>query len=65
MASYETFNYSESLPKRVLNQLPDKLKITGVRDPDILLILRLLSGNVELTHNYSNKRIKSCNYPLK
>ena len=59
MASYETFNYSENLPKRVLTQLPDKLKITGVRDPDILLILRLLSGNIELTHNYSNERIKS------
>lgn len=59
MARYLTFSYSENLPQRILTQLPDKLKISGDRDPEILLILRLLSGNVELTHTYSDKHIKS------
>tara|TARA_R110002051_G_scaffold68231_2_gene122934 strand:- start:5382 stop:6311 length:930 start_codon:yes stop_codon:yes gene_type:complete len=59
MAIYETFSYSENLPQRILVQLPDKLKISGERDSDILLILRLLSGNIELTHAYSDKKIKS------
>lgn len=59
MARYLTFSYSENLPQRILTQLPDKLKISGDRDPEILLILRLLSGNVELTHAYSDKQIKS------
>ena len=59
MTRYTTFSYSENLPKRILAQLPDNLKISGNKDPEILLILRLLSGNLELTHNYSNRRIKS------
>jgi hypothetical protein len=59
MALYETFLYSENLPQRILTQLPDKLKISGDKDPALLLILRLLSGNVELKHNFSNKKVKS------
>ena len=59
MPLYETFSYNDNFPLRVSRQLPEKLKIVGDRDPEILLILRLLSGNVELTHNYTNKTIKS------
>ncbi|MEZ8715901.1 hypothetical protein AB6D81_07890 [Vibrio splendidus] len=59
MAMYGTFGYKDNLPARISRQLPEKLKILDDRDPEILLILRLLSGNVELTHNYTNKTIKS------
>ncbi|MEI8625984.1 hypothetical protein P4S67_18785 [Pseudoalteromonas sp. B137] len=59
MAQYVTFSYSDSLPQRILRQVPERLKISGTRDPEVLLILRLLSGNVELTHNYSSEQVKS------
>jgi hypothetical protein len=59
MPMYKTFSYKGNLPMRFSRQLPEKLKILDDRDPEILLILRLLSGNVELTHNYTNKKIKS------
>ncbi|PSU69508.1 hypothetical protein C9J20_01155 [Photobacterium phosphoreum] len=59
MPMHETFIYKDNLPIRVSRQLPEKLKIANDRDPEVLLILRLLSGNVELTHNYTNKTIKS------
>jgi hypothetical protein len=59
MPRYTTFSYSDNLPQRTFAQLPDNLKISGSRDPEILLILRLLSGSAELTHNFSNKQIKS------
>lgn len=59
MPMYETFSYKDNLPARILARLPEKLKIFDDRDPEVLLILRLLSGNVELTHNYTNKTIKS------
>lgn len=59
MARYNTFSYADNLQQRIYTQLPQSLKISGNRDPEILLILRLLSGNVELTHNYSNIVIKS------
>lgn len=59
MPMYKTFSYKDNLPIRISRQLPDKLKILDDRDPEILLVLRLLSGNVELTHNYTNKKIKS------
>ncbi|NMD50874.1 hypothetical protein HG547_04410 [Shewanella sp. DNRA4] len=59
MPLYETFSYKDNLPLRFIGQLPEKLKITNNRDPEILLIIRLLSGNVTLTHNYTSKTIKS------
>ena len=59
MARYETFTYKDNLGKRVFERLPEKLKILGNNDPEVLLILRLLSGNVSLTHKHSNKTIKS------
>ncbi|WP_201620451.1 hypothetical protein [Psychrobacter maritimus] len=59
MQRYLTFSYSDNLSKQVYLQLPDSLKLTGDSDSELLLILRLLSGNVELTHNYSNIAIKS------
>ncbi|WGY47019.1 hypothetical protein [Vibrio sp. ABG19] len=59
MPSYETFSYKDNLPLRVFNSLPENLKISGDKDAEILLILRLLSGNVELLHKYKNKTVKS------
>ena len=59
MASYKTFSYFENLPYPISDQLPSGLQISGERDSDILLILRLLSGNVELIHNYSSEKIRS------
>ncbi|MPS33141.1 MULTISPECIES: hypothetical protein [unclassified Salinivibrio] len=59
MPLYETFSYNDNLPLKIYRQLPEKLKIVGNRDPEILLILRLLSGNVELIHNYTDKKIKT------
>lgn len=59
MSAYVTFSYADNLKKSMYSKLPDSLKISGSRDSEILLIIRLLSGNVELTHNYSNCIIKS------
>ncbi|HIF9327857.1 TPA: hypothetical protein ACX6RL_004058 [Photobacterium damselae] len=59
MSRYVTFSYSDNLPRNINVQLPEELKILGSRDPEILIILRLLSGNIKLTHTYSNTIIKS------
>jgi hypothetical protein len=59
MSQYLAFSYSDKLSKRVHSQLPQHLRLTGDRDSELLLILRLLSGNVELTHNYSDSVINS------
>ncbi|MEZ8383525.1 hypothetical protein AB6C98_07480 [Vibrio splendidus] len=59
MSRYVTFSYSDKLSQRVFNQLPQHLRLTGDRDSELLIILRLLSGNVELIHNYSDSVIKS------
>jgi hypothetical protein len=59
MPRFVTFNYSDKLPQRIHSQLPQNLRITGENDSELLLILRLLSGNVEVEHNYSNSVIKS------
>ncbi|HDZ09188.1 hypothetical protein [Pseudohongiella sp.] len=59
MADYLTFSYSDNLPSRIKERIPEFLKIKESRNPELLLILRLLSGNVILTHNYSDTIIKS------
>lgn len=59
MASYLTFSYSDNLPKSIKRNMPEALKISGHSDPELLLILRILSGNVEITHNYSDNSIKN------
>lgn len=59
MSRYATFSYSENLSEIIHSQLPEDLKIKGSGDPELLLTLRLLSGNVKLTHNYSNKVVES------
>ena len=58
MASYLTFSYSDNLPKSIKKNLPQALTVSGENDPELLLIIRILSGNLELTHNYSNKSVK-------
>jgi hypothetical protein len=37
--------------------MPEKLKITGIRDPYLLLIVRLLSGSLKLEHKSTSKKI--------
>lgn len=59
MPSYKTFYYSENLSQRVFSQLPERLKVGGDGDPEILLIIRLLSGNLKLEHNHTSKMIKN------
>ncbi|MGK0272646.1 MAG: hypothetical protein ACI88H_003319 [Cocleimonas sp.] len=59
MSSYKTFEYSDNLTSRVYSSLPNNLQVTGENDPEILLIIRLLSGNLELIHSYTSKSIKS------
>lgn len=57
MAANFPFEYSESFPDRTLSRIPDKLKISGRNDPELLLILRLLSGAIKLEHKSSSKKI--------
>lgn len=59
MERYTAFSYEDNLQKRYLERLPDSLKIRGERDSDTLLILRILSGNAKVIHNYTNSEIKS------
>lgn len=51
------FSYSECLPATTLSRIPEKLKINGSHDPEILLIIRLLSGAIKLKHKYSSTKI--------
>jgi hypothetical protein len=59
MSIYKAFEYSDNLTSRVHSSLPNNLKVTGENDPEILLIIRLLSGNLEMIHSYTSKSIKS------
>ncbi|SFX51655.1 hypothetical protein [Marinospirillum alkaliphilum] len=48
------FKYSECLTDKALSKLPERLKVSG-SDPEILLILRLLSGALKVEHIGSSK----------
>lgn len=51
------FEYTEYLPDRTRSRMPNKLEISGRNDPELLLILRLLSGSIKLEHKSSSKKI--------
>lgn len=51
------FSFQEVLTTRELNRLPDSLKITGEGDPEVLLIVRLLSGALLIEHKMSSRKI--------
>lgn len=51
------FEYSECFPQRTLDRMPEKLKIKGRNDPELLLIVRLLSGAIKLEHKSTSKKI--------
>lgn len=57
MPRYETFSYEEILSELTLEKMPDSLKVKGDKDPEILLIIRLLSGSLRLHHHYSEVNI--------
>ncbi|TVQ51080.1 MAG: hypothetical protein EA366_15990 [Spirulina sp. DLM2.Bin59] len=57
MVSEFPFSYSECFPNRTLLRIPEKLKISGNHDPEMLLIIRLLSGAITLEHKHSSKKI--------
>lgn len=60
MTKYTTFNYNDILPIRVKNITPIHLQVqNNSQDSALLLIIRILSGTIELVHNYSNQCIKS------
>lgn len=59
MPRYETFTYEETFSKNSRKKVPASLLIKGQKDPEILIILRLLSGSLQLNHNYSGTSIVS------
>lgn len=58
MSTKYPFKYSESLGSPALKRLPEGLRIKGSGDPELLLIVRLLSGSVKLEHIQTAKAIK-------
>lgn len=58
MARILSFIFKESFSETTSNRLPERLKISGRNDPEILLIVRLLSGALDLEHKYSGDLIK-------
>ena len=57
MPSTFPFEYSDSFTTNTLLRTEEQLKITGNNDPEILLIARLLSGSIKLTHVATSKKI--------
>lgn len=57
MASCFPFEYFECLSDTVLSKLPERLLVKEKDNPELLLILRLLSGVLTLEHVSSTKRI--------
>lgn len=57
MTKAAPFEFHEVLPTETLNNLPESLHIKEKSNPEILLILRLLSGALMLEHCYSEQKI--------
>lgn len=55
MSRYEPFEFFDGLSESAKDKLPEGLKITGDNDPEILLLIRLLSGNLGV--RVADKRI--------
>ena len=58
MSAKYPFKYSEILGATALRRLPERLRIKGAGDSELLLIVRLLSGAARLEHVKSTKIIK-------
>ncbi|MEA5452967.1 hypothetical protein VB780_30630 [Leptolyngbya sp. CCNP1308] len=58
MIRLQPFEYSEIFSGAELGKIPESLRISGERDAEILLILRLLSGSANLKHSSRGKVIK-------
>lgn len=58
MTSSNPFSYSECFSDRVLNRVPETLQIKGRGDSEVLLIVRLLSGAINVGHISSAKNYK-------
>jgi hypothetical protein len=52
------FIFKESFSGIALSKLHEELKISGTNDPELLLIVRLLSGALDLEHKYSGDLLK-------
>ncbi len=59
MATYKSFSFYEGLTTKGQENIPTSLIIND-QSPEILLIIRLLSGSIKLKHNYSDTTI-TCN----
>lgn len=51
MPRYDPFELSDALPESVRVRLPEDLVVSGHNDPEILLLIRLLSGNLSVKFN--------------
>ncbi|HTF96686.1 MAG TPA: hypothetical protein VL995_11180 [Cellvibrio sp.] len=49
------FKYSECFTNKTLARIPEKLKIKGTNDPNVLLLIRLLSGSLKVEHVSTSK----------
>ncbi|MCX5590897.1 hypothetical protein [Alcaligenes endophyticus] len=56
MSTRKAFSYQERLPQRTLDRLPEILKVNE-RSPEILIIIRMLSGSIKIEHKKSSKKI--------
>lgn len=56
MPPYISFSFEELLTETGKRNLPEILSIKN-DSPEILIIIRILSGSVKLTHNYTNQDI--------
>ncbi|MNM09426.1 hypothetical protein D3C81_195150 [compost metagenome] len=58
MAQYLPFEFFDNLSEHAKSRLPVGLQITGENDPDVLVLIRLLSGNLGIRYAGVNKKIK-------
>jgi hypothetical protein len=55
MSLASSFTYSECFSLAALSRTPERLKLRGVGDPELLLLVRLLSGAIKVEHVGSSK----------
>src|SRR5689334_16729405 len=55
MSRYEPFEFFDGLSEAAKEKLPEGLRVTGDVDPELLLLIRLLSGSLGI--RVSGKRI--------
>lgn len=73
MAQYVPFEFFDRLPESAILKLPEALKVAGENDPDVLILIRMLSGNLGIRYaadgrvvrqavNYFSPEFKSMGY---